>query len=242
MKPPTAEAKARLLRALPIFAGLDVRMIGMIAAAAVPRNWPAGALMFQRGDAGDYMFIVTSGRVRLSLVTPHGRELILRYVGPREMLGEMAVLDGQARSSDAVAVQAVTGYALSRADYMRLCQLGPDLPLAAARYLCGLLRETNDKLESFVLYDLQARMARFFLVMLRQRHGDVLPDRAELRLDMTQGDLAAMLGASRPKVNRALNGLIEQGAMTRDDVGLSCDTIALTQVAERDPNHGEMQA
>lgn len=236
MQGETAADRVALLARLPMFQGLGPNLLGRVAQALQPRVWAAGTTIFQRGDEGDYMMIVTSGQVRLALIAPHGREFVLRRAGPGDFLGEMAMLDGAPRSSDAAAVGEVRGFLLFRRDYLAFCA-DPALPLAAARYLCGLLRETNERLESLVSYDLQSRIARFLLALLKGQEA-ATGGWATLSLDMTQGDLAAMLGASRPKVNRALLGLIEAGVVGRTGQALTCDIAALQEVAERDPMQG----
>jgi len=233
-----AEERRAIIERLPIFDGLGPEIIAQIDGILRPRKWAPGATIFQRGDEGDYLIILTTGRVRLALATPHGRELVLRNAGPGECVGEMAVIDGEPRSSDCICMQDVSGLVLLRRDYLALCTQYPDVPLAAARYLSQLLRETNDKLEAMALYDLQARFARFLLAMLRQRYGTQIDAVAELPFDLTQGDIAAMLGASRPKVNRALNSLLADGIVTRKDKVLLCRVPELIEVAERDPLQG----
>ena len=233
----TAERRA-IIKRLPLFEGLGEEIVAQIDLLLHPRKWAPGSTIFQRGDVGDYMIIVTAGRLRLTLATPHGRELVLRDAAPGECVGEMSVIDGEPRSSDCTTLHELTGLTLHRRDYLALCAQYPDVPLAAARYLSLLLRETNDKLEAMALYDLQARFARFLLAMLRQHHGARIPPVAELPFELTQGDIAAMLGASRPKVNRALNSLLAEGIVTRQDKMLTCHVAQLAEVAERDPLHG----
>jgi len=103
---------------------------------------------------------------------------------------------------------------------------------AVIRYLCRRLRETTDQMESIALYELDARLARFFLSSLRQIHGDDLPEEARLSVQLSQGEIASVLGASRPKVNRAIVSLEEQGAITRADGAISCDIGRLQDLAE----------
>ena len=98
----------------------------------------------------------------------------------------------------------------------------------------GRLRETTEQLESIALYPLEARMARFLLFTLRQLNGDVLPDVASLSLQISQSELAAVLGASRPKVNRVIQSLTAEGALLREGEAWRCDTARLLALAEPD--------
>lgn len=204
----------------------------LLAEAAQSRSWAAGAVIFQRGDPGDYLLALTEGQVRLSLTTPQGQELTLRHAGPGEVLGELAVVDAQPRSADATAVGRVSAMVLTRAAFQAAAAAHPQINQAMLRYLAGVVRLTNDRLESIALYRLEARVARFLLGELVRAMGPDLPPKADLRLALGQGELALMLGASRPKVNRALQKLTEAGAIQRDGVHLRCDIPALQALAD----------
>lgn len=214
-----------------IFAPLDRRSLSALAGAVQRRSWVAGQTIFQRGDDGTYLIAVTTGRVRLSLGSPQGRELVLRHVEAGQVTGELALIDGEARSADAVAVEAVTALTLARPHFDALVAAHPDVGLAFARHVTRLLRATNYQMESIALYDLQSRLVRFLLLTLRQKHGEDLPPRAELRLGLNQSDLSAVLGASRPKVNQAMQALVATGAVAREGDILSCDVERLGEMA-----------
>lgn len=212
------------LSAFPIFGQLGDVAQQRLAAATTTRNWQSGSLLFQRGDEEDHLIALVSGRVRLSLASPQGRELVLRHAGPGEVLGELALIDGLARSADAVAIQPTTALILRRDRFLTIAAEHSDVGLAVARYLCGQLRNTNFQMESIALYDLQIRLVRFILLTLQQIYGADIPDTASLTLGLNQTDLSAVLGASRPKVNHALQSLISIGGIRRDGDKLICDT------------------
>lgn len=209
--------KAAFWRSFDMFAGLGPAATDALAHAMQRRVWGAGEVMFQRGDQGDWMALIETGRVKLTLLTAQGRELVLRHASSGDSLGEMSLLDGEVRSADATAMSDVTAWVLDRARFAEVSGVHPAIILATARYFCLRLRETTEQLEGIALYPLEARLARFFLVTLRQLNGDALPQTAVITLDFSQSELAAFLGASRPKVNRALQVLQEMGALTRVD-------------------------
>lgn len=231
---PSPRERPAFWRSFPLFQDLPDAVLADLAAAATPGHWPAGTLIFQRGDAGDWLLALKSGRVRLSLITHAGRELTLRHAEPGDTLGELALFDQDPRSADATAVAETSGYILSRRAYESLAAKHPALTLGVARYLSRRLRETTEQLESIALYPLEARAARFLLFTLRQLNGLDLPARATLRLEISQTELATVLGASRPKVNRALAALAEAGALLRGADGWDCDIAALQALAEPD--------
>lgn len=225
---------AAFWRSFPIFEGFGKETIGEIAAIATYRKWPAGTVIFQRGDEGNYLIALVSGRVKLSLITPQGKELSLRQLEPGSVLGEMAILDGQPRSADATAAVATEGYVIAKRDFLGLLARNASAAQAIIHYLCTKLRETTEQLETIALYDLDARVARFFLATLRSIHGEELPDSANLQLSLSQTEIAGILGASRPKINRSIQALEEAGAIRRSGGVIHCHIGRLHAMAEPD--------
>jgi CRP-like cAMP-binding protein len=219
-------------RSFPIFEEFDKETISAIAALATYRKWTPGTVIFQRGDEGNYMIAVLSGRIKLSLITPQGRELLLRHIEAGALFGEMAILDNQPRSADATAITATEGYVIGKKAFLDFITHTPNAAESIIRYLCSQLRDTTDRLETIALYDLHARVARFFLATLKQIHGTELPESANLRLTLSQSDIAGILGASRPKVNRAILALEECSAIKRADGVITCHIGRLQRIAE----------
>jgi CRP/FNR family transcriptional regulator, cyclic AMP receptor protein len=213
----------RLWRGAALFEGASDAALTLLAEASRPVHFDKGQVLFQRGDPGDWVLVLASGRVKLALLSAQGRELVLRHAEGGDILGEMAFLDGSSRSAMAVAMEKGEGVQLTRTAYDRLpAEERDQLNAAAIRYLCLRLRETTDQLETIALYDLNRRLARFLLLTLQQLHGEDLPPEPRLALAMTQGELAAILGASRPKVNRALQELEASGAVRKEGATLVC--------------------
>lgn len=226
----------RALARAAVFAGLDAATISALAASATRRAWDAGTVLFQRGDAGDYLLALTTGQVRLSISTPGGKELVLRHMGPGEVIGEFSLIDGQPRSADAMVVQPSSGILLQRDRFLRVAETHPLLGLALARHLCQQLRSTNYQMESIALYDLRSRVARFLLFALRDE-GAASLGRVRLKMTLNQSELALLLGASRPKVNQVLQNMMADGVLERDGETLVCDVQLLTEAVEV-PDHG----
>jgi len=143
------------------------------------------------------------------------------------MLGEIALFDRQPRSADATAVGPVTGWVLTRRAFDTLAGGDPAFYEAALTRLSTLLRTTTLQLESIALYQLRARVARFLLITLEQLHGADIPEDASLALGLSQGELASVLGATRPKVNRVIQDFRDEG-LIRDEAGTwTCDIAGL---------------
>ncbi|MER8576697.1 Crp/Fnr family transcriptional regulator [Mesorhizobium sp. M1409] len=219
-------------RSFPIFRDFDDTTIAALAGISSYRRWLPDTVIFQRGDDGNYMAGVIFGRIKLSLITPQGRELVLQQIEAGELFGEMALLDDRPRSADATAQVATEGFVIAKQPFIDLVTLTPGAASAIIRYLCSRLRGTTEQLETIALYGLNSRVARFFLGILRQIHGNQLPVSANLRLSLTQSDLAEILGASRPKINRAVLAIEGVGAIRRINGIIECNTERLQRIAE----------
>jgi len=225
-------ADRRLWRDAGLFAGAPPSALAALADASTPFRASAGQFLFQRGDPGDTIYLLAKGRIKLALLSAQGRELVLRHAEAGDFLGEIAFFDRSLRSTMAVALCDCQGLLLTRDAYLKIApDQRSDLNAAVITYLCQRLRETTDQLESISLFELPGRLARFILFRLVQLNGPDLPPDPALDLGMTQGELAAILGASRPKVNRALQELEAGGAIRREGQVLYCDSLALQAAA-----------
>ncbi len=219
------------LREVGLFAGFEDEALGLVATMARPRKYDAGEVIFLRGDEADSMFVVDSGQVRLSVVSAEGREVTLRHVGPGSAFGEIALLDGGIRTANAVSIRATTLIAIPRAPFQTLVDRRPALATALIHFLCRRLRETTDQLESIALMPLEQRLAR----LLRQLAACSAPARRiVLPLDLSQGELATLVAASRPKVNQILVAWDAAGIVRRTPEGLVIDTPRLDTIADGD--------
>jgi len=127
-----------LLLNVPMFAGLSPEAMGPVAAAVVERRFEDGAVIFEEGEEGEELFVIAEGRVR---VVREGQ--VLATLGPRECLGEMAVIDGGARSASAVAWGSVTLLAMARDRFEGLLALHPGLARGVLAVLARRLRAAN---------------------------------------------------------------------------------------------------
>lgn len=194
-------------------------------------GFDAGQVIFTRGDAGRDIYLVVAGRVRLSVLTAEGRELSFAHAEPGAVFGEIAMLDSGPRSADATAVVKTEALSLGRAAFMRLAETRPHLVDAVVRFLCRRIREADQQLEAIALFPIEVRLARFFLAAARQKSPDVTEGTVTIDLGMSQGELALLIGASRPKVNTALSVLESSGAISRQGSKFKCDVEELSMTA-----------
>ncbi len=194
-------------------------------------SWDQAQVVFSRGDAGRDIYLVTSGRVRLSILTSEGRELSFAHAEQGQVFGEIAVLDGGQRTADATAVTKVEALTLSKSSIVKLMETRTGLRDAVIRFLCKRVRDADQQLEGIALYPIEARLARFFLAAVRQKAGPDADGDVVLDLPISQSELALLIGASRPKVNAALALLEDQGALDRADGKFTCHIEQLEDIA-----------
>ena len=187
-----------------LFTGLEAQVQAAIASEMRPVSFTAGQVLFSRGDEGRELYLVVNGRVRLSVLTQEGRELSFTHATAGDIFGEIAMLDGGVRTADATAVGAVEAVVLGRPALNRLLAEHPSLALATIRLLCGRLRDADMQLEGVALHRIEVRLARYLLSLAAQVPAAQGRGEVGIDLGMSQGELALLLGASRPKVNAAL--------------------------------------
>lgn len=214
-----------------LFAGLSRETLSAIAGAMRPETYTAGQTIFSRGETGSNLYLVTSGRVRISVTSSEGRELTFRFVEAGEVLGEIAAIDEGLRTADALAVTAVEAQVLGAAQLARLMDTHAEIARSALKFVCARLRETTTQLEEIALYPIERRVARFLVSALALAGGDPTAAAVPLDLKMNQSELALLLGASRPKVNVALGALAQAGAITRKGEAIVCHPAALRAFA-----------
>jgi CRP-like cAMP-binding protein len=203
----------RALDRLKLLEGVPEGARARLAAAARPVKHAEGAVIFRRGDPGeDGMLLVLDGLVRLHLSGADGREMSLGLVGPGEPLGEIALVDGGPRSADATALTPVTGLMLRHADAAAVFTTDAAAALALLRTLAARLRRTTDQAEGLGIRSLPERVAATLLRL-------AAADPAGL-VRLPQGQIAALVAASRPKVNAVLSRFREEGLVEPSRAGL----------------------
>jgi CRP/FNR family cyclic AMP-dependent transcriptional regulator len=221
-----------LLANTELFGNLPANIVEQVAERLHTVQFKRGQTIYERGDAGNAVYLIKSGQIRFSVVSGDGRELSVRVAGAGEIIGEIAVLDRQPRTATAMALTAVTAHSLARTDLDRLMLQEPQLARNAIDFLCHRLRDTTEQLEMIALYPIEVRLARFLLIALKGA-SSAAGKRIPLELGFSQGELAQLLGASRPKVNLALGFLEEAGAINRTPDRLFCDPVILARIAEK---------
>jgi CRP/FNR family cyclic AMP-dependent transcriptional regulator len=227
-----SQSIADLIRELkvPLFGTLKPDDLAAIVPRFNRRKFLPNALVFSKGDRADELFVILSGRMKISVLAPDGRELAFRTAGPGEIVGEIAVLDGGPRTADMTSPVQTEVLTIGKPSLMALMSDRPSITQELIQFLCQRLRTTSDQLESIALYRIEARLARFLLALC----GQVQPSSSKVAISlvMSQTELGAVLGASRSKVNVALSNLADTGAIRRSGSRVTCDIEKLHAIAE----------
>ncbi|MEO0730732.1 MAG: Crp/Fnr family transcriptional regulator [Pseudomonadota bacterium] len=221
-----------VLAATPIFSGLNTNALSDVAAAMNPVSFTSGQLICGRGDIGTELFVVLDGRVKVSVLNADGRELAFTHVRAGELFGEIAMFDGGERTADVTALTKVSAAALPRTAADELMRTYPEIAQNVIRFLCGRLRQTDLQIEGIALHRIEVRLARYLDLLCRQAAPDQHDGDVEITLPISQGELAVLLGASRPKVNGALALIEGEGAVRRDGKTWICNVGDLRAIGE----------
>jgi CRP/FNR family transcriptional regulator/CRP/FNR family cyclic AMP-dependent transcriptional regulator len=197
-----------------VLASLPQRDLKVLAGLLHRRFYQRGEVVFHRGDPGDVLHLVHRGRLKVVLQSAGGEQALLTIVGPGDLFGELALLDGQPRSATVVALEPAETATLGRLDFLDLVRRSPS---AAERLLIALaciVRRSSEGVGDLMLVDLHGRVAKK-LLELANSYGAAGAGPITIELPLTQEDLAAMVGATRASVNKVLGFYEDQGVLTR---------------------------
>jgi CRP/FNR family transcriptional regulator, cyclic AMP receptor protein len=199
-----------VLAKVPLFAGLPDEERERLGTLLRSRRYARGEVIFLEGDEGTALCLIAEGRIRIQLTGTDGREVVINVYGPGDFFGELALLDGEPRSADAIAQDASLVYWLQRDDFARYLDSHPRAAMTMLASLSRRLRHTTRVVQDATFRDVPARLARV-LLDLAARNGEAIEPGIRIESKLTQGELAAMVGASRETVNRALRGFEQRG-------------------------------
>ena len=195
-----------------LFKAMRPGELDTVLAMAVDRPVRRGQTIFLKGDAGSSMMAVLSGRVRIGLIAADGKEITLNSIGPGEVFGEIALLDGKPRSADATAAEDGTLLVLERREVLPFLLANPDLMLRLLMVLCDRLRQTSVALEDIALFDLPGRLARVVL-KLADDYGRKTESGVRIEIRLSQKEISTLVAASRESVNKQLGAWRTQGVL-----------------------------
>ena len=199
-----------VLRQSPLFSALDDEAATALRASMSETRLRRGEVLFHEGDEGDKLYIVTEGKVKLGRTSSDGRENLLAIQGPGQMFGELSLFDPGPRSATVTAVTDATFSSLSHEDLLRWLDGRPAVARGLLAQLAGRLRRANDVVADLVFSDVPGRVAKA-LLDLADRFGRTADDGVHVHHDLTQEELAQLVGAPRETVNKALADFVSRG-------------------------------
>jgi len=222
------------LRRVPLFAEVSEDDLETLADGVRSRGFRRGEVIFHQGDPGDALFVLVSGRVKIPLPSATGDEAILATLRPGDFFGELSLIDGAPRSATAVALDSAQTLVLGRDRVRELVDRVPSFRDALLTALTHEVRRITDHVEELHFLDITGRLAAR-LARLARDGGERQPD-GTVRLDgpLTQGDLAAMIGATRQSVNKLLGLFVGDGLVRVErDAIVVLDLDSLEAAARR---------
>jgi CRP/FNR family transcriptional regulator, cyclic AMP receptor protein len=198
-----------------LFQGVEPSAVSALIKQLHPVDFPRGHALFAEAEPGDRLYIIISGKVKIGRRSPDGREKLLTIMGPSDMFGEMSVFDPGPRTSSATTITEVCAVSMDRDVLRAWIADRPEITERLLRVLARRLRRTNDYLADLIFTDVPGRVAKQLLA-LAQRFGSQEGGAMRVTHDLTQEEIAQLVGASRETVNKALADFAHRGWITLD--------------------------
>jgi CRP/FNR family cyclic AMP-dependent transcriptional regulator len=203
-----------MLNQVPLLAQLPSEALEELTTRLRRRRYGRGDTVFYEGDPGTFLCIVREGRVKLALTSPEGREIIIDLLAPGDVFGELALLDGEPRSVDAVATEVTELLLLEREEFKRFLLERPPLALELLSVLSRRIRRDTRLLQDAAFLDVPSRLARTILLRAEKppSGGPAITPR------LNQSDLAGLVGTTRETLNKWL-GIYQDDGLIRWEKG-----------------------
>ncbi len=205
--------KTDLLRSVPIFSDLKPSEIEELVSCVTVKDFPKITTVVHQMDPGDSMFVIVSGKVKVSLYGEDGREIILNNLYPGDFFGEMALLDSEPRSANVTTTEETTCMVLKREDFTRQVKRNPSIALNILSEMSRRLRSADEKIGNLALLDVYGRVARE-LLKISETDGLVTDEGIVIETRPTHQEIASRIGTSRETVSRVLSDLARDGYLT----------------------------
>ncbi len=187
----------------------------LLAPARVER-FDEGRVLFRKGDPGDKLYVVLAGRISIGTTSEDGKEVVFNVLGRGEVFGEIALLDGKARTADATAMAECHLLVLERKDFMPFLESHPEVAARLIAVLCERVRWVSQSYEDALFMDLPARLAKRLLILAESYGEPAGATATRIEFPLSQQELAKMAGVSRESVNKLLRAWQAQGLIAHD--------------------------
>ena len=203
------------LKTIPVFTDLSNSELNHVEEISNLRKYPKGSMVILEEEYGDTVFLIKKGTVKITRVNDEGKEVILALLGSTEIFGEMAILDGEVRSANALAQEECELLCLTSDDFMKLLEGNFKVCLALMGELAKRLRKSDMQIEALSLSDAEHRIGVSILNLAEEmgviRHGKVTIENLPF-----QQDIANMSGTSRETVSRIMKMFEDKNMLTKE--------------------------
>ena len=214
------------LRSFPLFSELGPEELETMATMVTLTSYDRGAVICERESHGEAMYLLISGRVKVSLIASDGREIALSYLDAPSHFGEMALVDSEPRSADVVAVSDCEVIALDAKDLASAIRVQPKLALSLIATLSRRLRQTIARLEEMAFCDAKHRVMRvIFNVASASSEGS----NSSLVKGLTQYEIGTLAGTSRETASRIISQLQKDGVLETHGRSMTVDLAAMRE-------------
>jgi CRP/FNR family transcriptional regulator, cyclic AMP receptor protein len=198
------------LKYVPIFSDLDAATLEKISGLGVRKEYKKDSVILFEHETGSALFVIIEGKVKVSRVSDDGKEVILTILSDSDFFGEMAILDGLARSANVTAMENTELFLIQRSDFIGLLHEHPEISIALLMELTQRLRAADMKIKSLSLKDAEGKVATVIL-QLADDLGKIRQGTVEIEKLPYQHDLANMAGTSRETISRTLHAFAKKG-------------------------------
>jgi CRP/FNR family cyclic AMP-dependent transcriptional regulator len=200
----------KILARAGMFQGVEPSVVSALTRQLHPVDFRCGHTVFAEGEPGDRLYIIISGKVKIGRRSPDGRDNLLTILGPSDMFGELSIFDPGTRTSSATTITEVRAVSMDRDAVRAWLADRPEIAEKMLRVLARRLRRTNHNLADLIFTDVPGRVAKQ-LLQLAQQFGMQEGDALRVTHDLTQEEIAQLVGASRETVNKVLADFAHRG-------------------------------
>lgn len=206
--------KIELLQSVALFWDLSEAELGYISEKMIARHYESGKFIFLEDSEGEQCFFVIQGSVKVTRLSKDGREVILAMLNEGEFFGEMALLDGESRSANVIALEETEVLTLNREDFLVVLQDYPQIAIQLLKEMAHRLRKSDRQIASLSLSDAEKRIA-LCIIRFADEQGVIRRGQVSIPRVPIQQDIANMAGTSRETVSRAINVLEKEHYIKR---------------------------
>jgi CRP/FNR family cyclic AMP-dependent transcriptional regulator len=206
--------ETKLLKRVPLFSQLDDDDLEKIRALCVTQHYVKDRIILIEEEAGNTLFLIQKGRVKVSRISDDGREVILSILEPGDFFGELSLIDGKARSASVTAIENSEVLMLRRGDFLGLLEDYPQISISLMKELAARIRKSDSQIKSLSLQDAMGRVASS-LIMLAEDSGRIRLGQVIIPKIPLQQDLANMAGTSRETISRVFRYLEDENMIQR---------------------------